>query len=82
MHYSQNSRHRVFEFIKGYIASNKQAPTMAEIGRQCGFSSSASVSQILTKLEGQGLIKRTPNISRGIEIVPQAVAPKVGWLDR
>lgn len=62
---------RVFGFIKGYMASNNQAPTIAEIGRYFRFSSSASVHQHLKKMEAQGWIKRTPHISRGIEIVTQ-----------
>jgi len=62
---------RVYEFIKGYIGSNEEPPTIAEIGRHFQISSSASVHGILSALEREGLIKRTPNISRGIEIVKQ-----------
>jgi repressor LexA len=72
---------RVLDFISGYIASNGCAPTIAEIGRFFQLSSSATVHQILVKLESQGVITRTPNISRGISLVPQP-APMVGWLDR
>jgi repressor LexA len=60
---------RVYEFIKRYIESNEEPPTIAEIGRNFQISSSASVHGILSALEREGLIKRTPNISRGIEIV-------------
>jgi len=60
---------RVFDFIRGYIDSNQEPPTIAEIGRQFQMSSSASVHGILSALEREGLIKRIPNISRGIEIV-------------
>jgi SOS regulatory protein LexA len=62
---------RVYEFIRRYIASNEEPPTMAEIGRQFQMSSSASVHAILSALEREGLIKRIPNVSRGIEIVEQ-----------
>jgi repressor LexA len=44
---------------------------MVEIGRQFKMKSSASVHAVLTALEREGLIKRTPNVSRGIEIVEQ-----------
>jgi SOS regulatory protein LexA len=44
---------------------------MAEIGRQFQMSSSASVHGILLSLEREGLIKRIPNVSRGIELVEQ-----------
>ena len=62
---------RVYEFIKRYIESNDEPPTIAEIGRHFQISSSASVHGILSALERDGLIKRTPNISRGIEIIKQ-----------
>ena len=62
---------RVFEFIRRYIDSNQEPPTIAEIGRQFQMRSSASVHAILLALEREGLIKRIPNVSRGIEIVEQ-----------
>ena len=62
---------RVFEFIRRYIDSNQEPPTIAEIGRQFEMRSSASVHAVLVALEREGLIKRTPNVSRGIEIVQQ-----------
>ena len=62
---------RIYEFIRRYIESNQEAPTIAEIGRQFEMRSSASVHAVLTALEREGLIKRTPNISRGIQIVQQ-----------
>jgi repressor LexA len=62
---------RIFEFIRRYIDSNQEAPTIAEIGRQFQMRSSASVHAVLTALEREGLIKRIPNVSRGIEIVQQ-----------
>jgi repressor LexA len=63
---------RVFDFIRRYIDSNQEPPTIAEIGRQFQMSSSASVHGILSALEREGLIKRIPNISRGIEIVEES----------
>ena len=62
---------RIFEFIRRYIESNQEPPTIAEIGRQFQMRSSASVHAVLVALEREGLIKRTPNVSRGIEIVQE-----------
>ena len=62
---------RVYEFIRRYIESNHEAPTIAEIGRQFQMRSSASVHAILQALEREGFIKRIPNVSRGIELVKQ-----------
>lgn len=65
----------VFEFISRFQETHKQPPTIAEIGKQFKMSSSASVHSILSALEREGLIKRIPNVSRGIEIVEQDAAP-------
>src|SRR5712692_4906481 len=62
---------RVFDYISRYVNAHQEPPTIAEIGRQFGMSSSASVHQILSILEKEGLIRRIPNVSRGIEIVQQ-----------
>jgi len=77
---SPHHKQRVYGFIAGYIASNGEAPTIAEIGKHFGLASTGSVHQILVQLESDGLIKRS-RLWRGIEIVPQR-APMVGWLDR
>jgi repressor LexA len=60
---------QVHEFISRYIETNNQPPTIAEIGKQFQMTSSASVHSILSALEREGLIKRIPNVSRGIELV-------------
>ena len=60
---------RVLDYISRYIDMHKEAPTMAEMGRDLGMSSSASVHNIVTILEREGLIRRIPNVSRGIELV-------------
>ena len=62
---------QVYEFLSRYIDVNKQPPTIAEIGRHFKMSSSASVHSILLSLEQEGMIKRIPQVSRGIEIVKE-----------
>lgn len=66
---------RVYNFIRGYIGSNGISPTIAEIGRQFQLRSSASVYDILVALENQGLIERTPNVSRGIRLITETQSP-------
>lgn len=69
------SRQRqVYDFISRFIEVHKQPPTIAEIGKQFKMSSSASVHSILSALEREGLIRRIPNVSRGIELVEQETA--------
>ena len=65
---------QVYEYICRYTENQKQPPTIAEIGKQFQMTSSASVHSILSTLEREGLIKRIPNVSRGIEIVKQEPA--------
>jgi repressor LexA len=60
---------RVFDYITNYFAANQEPPTMAEIGRQFGMSSLASVHNVLSILERERLIRRIPNVSRGIELL-------------
>lgn len=65
---------QVYEFIRRFIEAHKQPPTIAEIGTQFKMTSSASVHSILSALEREGLIKRIPNVSRGIELTKPEVS--------
>src|SRR5262245_56299229 len=62
---------QVFDFVRRFIEAKQYAPTIAEIREQFGLSSPASVHQLLSALEREGLIRRIPHASRGIEIVKQ-----------
>src|SRR3954462_9931398 len=65
---------KVLDYIKQYFEVNDEAPTIAEIGREFGMTSSASAHHVVSTLERQGLIRRIPNVSRGIELVEEGVA--------
>src|SRR5215831_10423295 len=60
---------RVLDYIKNYFELHQEAPTIAEIGKEFGMSSSASAHHVVSKLEREGFIRRIPNVSRGIELV-------------
>jgi repressor LexA len=62
---------QVYDFLCRFIESKHYAPTIAEIREQFGLSSPATVHQLLSALEREGLITRIPHASRGIEIVKQ-----------
>jgi len=65
---------KVLDFINQYFDIHEEAPTMAEIGKQFGMSSLASVHNVVSILEREGMIRRIPNVSRGIELVRKETA--------
>lgn len=62
---------QVYDYLSRYVDAHRHAPTIAEIGAHFKLSSPSTVHHILTGLEREGLIRRIPNVSRGIEIVRQ-----------
>jgi len=64
----------VLDYIRHYFEVNREAPTIAEIGKEFGMTSSASAHHVVSILEREGLIRRIPNVSRGIEIVEETTS--------
>src|SRR6185503_2106545 len=64
----------VYNFICRFQEAHAYAPTIAEIRGHLGLNSPATVHQLLSALEREGLIRRIPNVSRGIEIVKQGAS--------
>ena len=60
---------RVLDYIRNYFEIHQEAPTIAEIGKEFGMTSSASAHHVVSTLEREGFIRRIPNVSRGIELV-------------
>jgi repressor LexA len=61
----------MLDYIEDYLGRHGYAPTLEEIGAHFRLSSLATVHKHLTNLEEKGIIRRTWNHSRAIEIVPQ-----------
>jgi repressor LexA len=61
----------IYDYLCRFVEAHAQAPTIAEIREQFGLSSPATVHQVLSSLEREGLIRRIPNVSRGVEIIRQ-----------
>ncbi len=61
----------LFDYLEGYLARKGYAPTLEEIGAHFHLRSLATVHKHLSNLEGKGLIRRTWNHSRAIELVSQ-----------
>jgi repressor LexA len=60
----------ILTYVTGYIQAKGYAPSFEEIAKQFDFNSLATVHEHLTNLERKGYIRRTPNESRAMEIVP------------
>lgn len=60
----------IFDYIAQHIEAKGYAPSFEEIAHQFGFQSLATVHEHLTNLERKGMIRRTHNESRAIEVVP------------
>ncbi len=59
----------VLTFIKKYIVKNGYPPAVREIGKGLGLSSPATVHTHLKKLEAAGLIRKTDQKFRTIEVL-------------
>jgi repressor LexA len=59
----------IYDFICRFYDANNYAPTIAQIQLHFGLRAPSTVHQALTALVEEGLLRRIPNISRGIEIV-------------
>jgi repressor LexA len=59
---------QMVDYLDGYIEEHGYAPTLAEVGAYFGLSSLATVHKHLRNLENKGVIRRTHNHSRALEI--------------
>lgn len=59
----------IFAILRAASAAGTQAPTVREMGRAAGLSSSSSVQYQLAKLERMGFIKRYPNSTKRRQLV-------------
>jgi repressor LexA len=66
---------KVLRFIRERIRHNLP-PTIREIGKALGFSSTGTVRDYLEALQKKGYLKRGANISRAIELAQKAM-PKI-----
>ena len=59
----------ILDFIEAFLADNEYPPTIRDIQRELGISSTSVVDYNLKVLEERSLIRRNRNISRGIEVI-------------
>src|SRR5438045_5649048 len=76
-HLTKRQKH-VYEFIRDKIRNLGYGPTVREIGENFDISSPNGVMCHLKALEKKGLILRSPNKSRAIELTREALAEERG----
>lgn len=66
---------RMLSFIREFFADHSRPPTIREIGRAVGISSTSVVNYNLNVLQEKGFIRRDREVSRGVKLVePQMLA--------
>ncbi|NOZ73108.1 MAG: repressor LexA [Chloroflexi bacterium] len=60
---------RMLEFIEEYLDEHDYPPTIREIGKAAGISSTSVVNYNLERLEAMGFIERNREVSRGLRLV-------------
>jgi repressor LexA len=68
----------IFDFIKRYSAKHGYPPTVRDIGKAIGLTSSSTVHAHLANLEKVGLLKRDPSKPRAIELLVDRAKRAVG----
>src|SRR3954471_4438107 len=71
-------KREIFDFIKSYSAGHGYPPTVRDIGKAIGLTSSSTVHAHLANLEKLGLIRRDPTKPRALELLGQAAKKIVG----
>lgn len=66
---------QVLSCIRDYFEANGRPPTIREIGKLLGITSTNGVADHLQALESKGLIAVDRNVSRGIRILQRQVTP-------
>jgi repressor LexA len=62
---------QVLQFIQTHLREKGYPPTLREIGREFGITSTNGVNSILNALEKKVAIKRSAKISRGLELTKE-----------
>jgi len=68
----------IFDFIKRYSAEHGYPPTVRDIGKAIGLTSSSTVHAHLSNLEKLGLVRRDPTKPRALELLGEAARKVVG----
>jgi repressor LexA len=68
----------IFEFVKSYAGTHGYPPTVRDIGKAIGLTSSSTVHAHLANLEKLGVLRRDPTKPRAIEVLVDKAKAAVG----
>ncbi len=68
----------VLDFLSEFTSSNGYSPSYEEIAAGLHLNSLATVHKHVTNLQGKGLLQRSHNRSRSIDVLPQRSATRKG----
>jgi repressor LexA len=69
----------IFDYVKRHVGEHGYPPTVRDIGKAIGLTSSSTVHAHLGNLERLGLLRRDPTKPRAIEVLP---GPAMGEVER
>lgn len=67
---------QIYDYINDFIDQHGYSPSLEEVGRHFGLSSVATVHKHVTNLVRKGLLRRSWNQNRSIEVVRDDEAPR------
>lgn len=70
-----SKQQKILGFIRHFLAENAYPPTIRDIVRGCGISSTSVADYNLEILEKEGFLRRHREISRGIELLDDNTKP-------
>ena len=73
-------QNKMLEFISDFVKEHPYPPSVREIQMGCSISSTSVVDYNLHILRREGYIKRSPDISRGIQLLGPGHGPRRGAL--
>ncbi len=65
---------KIINFIRHFLDDRGYPPSIRDMVAGCGISSTSVVNYNLNILEREGYIRRAPEVSRGIELLPRSLS--------
>lgn len=65
---------RLVDFIKAYQAEHRIPPSYEEMAKALGIKAKSGIHRLVVSLERRGVLRRLPNCSRSIELIPERSA--------